>query len=701
MALQVLIAAVDRTTKIYLPGLGAGGQLAYARSTGAIGTLAFRVYGLSGAADYRPGLGDTIVVKDGGVTKFDGIVSDVSDDDFNDIGGGTFCQCTAQDNNRIPAQTLYTKTYAASSTLKSILQDLVANVFTSYSVTLDAAQDNGPTIAAMSFADAQGDAILNQLQTITGRPWEIDENLVLRQLALGTASGVSVGDAPAHNAVIGRVGYRQSRSAAYCNRVILTIGQNQQIDVFDTFAGDGVSTAWQLRYPPVNIMTLYGYIIENSVFTPIGPTTAYTYDPVTGVLTRTSALGAGLLLGVRYQVQFPVTLPAVEDAGEIASNGVYAKRFEAQDVYDIEQGTDIAAGLLNRTIATPKTLTLTHRSGVARIGQSIAVNFAARNLNTTAIVIANGWSDDEDGTLVYTQTVVTGSTLTQDWVDSVGGTPPSATTGSVSAEILPALTGAFPGDILANVDTDDEVSLRASATGLFTSQVYGPGVWLGRHPSKQTWGIVANILHVAGAVGRRAVSFLYARSATAAPTCAMELTTDDLNTANAFFLTPPPGVTLKLGSPSGSLSFPNLIEALYVNAGVFEKNRTTAAGYWVDFTPSLGATAGTWTGVTVNAARAMLHGDSLFLDFELDTGNVSANPAELLMTLPFGLTAQGVTRIPSLQVINAGAAAATGVARVVAGDTAVRFQSTVAGGGWTLTAGNNTTVRGKFWCKVA
>jgi hypothetical protein len=136
------------------------------------------------------------------------------------------------------------------------------------------------------------------------------------------------------------------------------------------------------------------------------------------------------------------------------------------------------------------------------------------------------------------------------------------------------------------------------------------------------------------------------------------------------------------------------------NDGYYERGRTVMVGDGE--TPTFAAGNYTASGVGITwpvlagqeqTSRFSRSGSQLFVDKWIVGSNVLGGaPAELNIALPAGLTAavdQGVT----FQAIDAGGAATVGWARIVAGESFIRLQSTVGGAGWTATAGANTTVR--------
>ena len=504
MALTITIAGVDRSSLTFLPDTG--GQLAYQRQAGAIGTVQFKIYGRTGSADYRPSQGDSVVIANGGTTIFSGQISDVSEEGLTTLDTGTITTVTAQDNNRLPFQINYTKTYAANVTLKSVLQDLIASKLTVYGVTLDSSQDTGPTIAQLTFDKASGDAILNQLQTITGRPWEIDANLKLKQLAPGSvACGFSLGD---NGDVMGKVKFKQTRSQNYCNRVIVVGGQNQQVEKTDNFQGDGVTTKFPMLY---TFVAGRGYITVNSVYTPIGTGTAWAvvaYPQTDGTtkyqLETTGAAPASLVpISIIYTAQFPISAEA-DNTSEQTAHGLFEKRYEAQDCYDILQLGQLASSLLSRAIATPRVVTVSHRKGTSAIGQTVPLSFSARNISGTYMIASVGWADDVDGNLIYTISALENAVLQPNWVDYFrqGGSTASSTTGTVSAAIIPALSGTFQADVTANANN---ATLAASLTTWDNGSATGPALLLGSRNTPYPWVFVADPtngqMHVRTATG--------------------------------------------------------------------------------------------------------------------------------------------------------------------------------------------------------
>ena len=131
--------------------------------------------------------------------------------------------------------------------------------------------------------------------------------------------------------------------------------------------------------------------------------------------------------------------------------------------------------------------------------------------------------------------------------------------------------------------------------------------------------------------------------------------------------------------------------------GVLERGRSVAMGIWTTVTYAAGnftASAGTWT---VDAAdqttfKYMLIGKTLFVNFVIANTDVSDAGVSLRITLPGGFTAAHRIRTP-IRIVDAGVAAIA-YALVTEGTTYIECFATAAGGGFGITAADDTNVAG-------
>lgn len=725
MSLVYKIAGVDQTIHVIAAALTKNMPFRYHRVAGSPATISFATYDLNGASGYRPAIDESFELLDGAASLVKGVIADLDEAAMSDAESGfdigVLTNVTANDNNALILRDSYTKTYAAGTTVKQILQDLITNVLGARGVTLDPSQPDGPPLSSdMVFQDAFIDDILNKVQTETGHIWDLTTGLVLSQIAAGSvASGLTLSDNAGE--VLGGVTFRQSRNTEYANRIILVYGQPQQVVITDTFTGDGVTNSWPLTYTPVpsgSFILSRGLVNEGGADLTLDAypgTASYSYRASDNKIYRNAgAAGVGVAISFTYTVQFPQQV-TVSDAGEIAAHGIYTRRYTAPDVFAKAAATDLATSLLSRTIALPKMVSVRHRSGFVKLGQTVVLDFAARSLSGAFMVIETGFYVDVDQALTYELTLVEGSQLVSSWLDYFkkgGSAAGSAGSTVISGTFIPQQTGTFEGDVVANAGKasggEYETSLRASYVN---SSTQGPAAVLGRSDKSYTWRIVADTLF--GASGGRSRLKWIPSTVTS---YAMALMERALGASGAaFYLLPGRGgIPLFLGDydgQSGETPPDNRIEAILANnimalSGVYERSRTVRMGEEVDVTSSytlsdFTATTGNWTvdrADILNLSYAII-GKKLTISFTITATDVSAGTAELLMKIPGGFTS--ARRVDSMALaVDAGGNAEAIQQYVTAGGNQIHFARLSGAGNWSATTGDNTNVVGQIEIEI-
>ena len=158
-------------------------------------------------------------------------------------------------------------------------------------------------------------------------------------------------------------------------------------------------------------------------------------------------------------------------------------------------------------------------------------------------------------------------------------------------------------------------------------------------------------------------------------------------------------------------TFTQVIGPLTATSSIADYSRTVGMGDWTDVANSSANfatdTGSAWTvtsGSQVTYAYMMV-GHTMTIQFWLDSTNVtsvsgSGAPAQLWLTIPASKTC--TKRVSSVvAVINANGTEVAGNAYCNATDTIIRFQSSMAGAGWTHTAGNDTFVRGQITIPIS
>lgn len=137
---------------------------------------------------------------------------------------------------------------------------------------------------------------------------------------------------------------------------------------------------------------------------------------------------------------------------------------------------------------------------------------------------------------------------------------------------------------------------------------------------------------------------------------------------------------------------------LTVTAGVIERGRSAAIGEWTAVAHAAGnftASAGTWTVDLADQVvySYMLVGKTLWVNFTINNTDVSNAGVTLNIKIPGGFTCATQAVQPILST-NAGAAPALAFALITAGGTTINCFATAAGGGFGITAADNTNVSG-------
>jgi hypothetical protein len=730
MAITITINGVNQTTKCRDAVLEGGRQLNYNRVAGSPATLTLFTYDRTGGGGgYRPAIDHTVVVADGATTLFSGVITDIREQALSDASAGwdkgILSSLTCADQNGLLLRDSYTKEYADGTTLKQVLQDLIANPLSTRSITLDGAQANGPALTGFKFVDAYIDDILNSLTTITGYVWDITPGKVLSMVAPGTVScGFSLTDGG--GSIYGGVTIEQGRSENYANRVTVVAGPAAQLLVTETIVGNGVLDHWTLTYTPVTnaagFIVSAGYVTDDGVFSPLsqysGGGTNWQWEPATNQLHRTAgALPNTKVATLVYSAQFPISV-TVNDAGEQAAHGIYARRFITEDVLDRPTAVQLATGLLSRSIASPQIVHVAHRKGLAKPGQSVVLTFSERNINSTYMITEVSFWNEVDGSITYALGCVSGSTQPDSWVEYFkrggSGSGASASAAPISGAIIPTISGIFEGDLIANSGLDNASNKCESAlTNFVNSAGVGAALRLGRNDKNYTWAIVADADHgaTAGAVGKLRFQPVRRGSSIEA---AMMLAEPDSGGTDDFMLLPGANANLYLGdyaalmsglSPSDSRIEGILAANIMATSGYFERSRTTRMGEWVypafsagNFTSDVGSW-GVDSGDVITYGYT-IQGKTITVSFEIQTTDITGTPGYLKIAIPGGFTAAKNMR-NTIVTSNSGGTFQSGVAFVGAAEAFIRIYKNTAAAAWAATAADDAYVLGQITFEVA
>jgi hypothetical protein len=389
----------------------------------------------STAGAYRPNLRDNLSVDYEGQRLFKGPVTTRRDTPRARTNKGNICHITAKANVLVSEQ-LQVDDFeaAAGQTLEQIVTALHTHGSPSladHGIALDPSMPTGPTLAEVtSFDGVTFQQAFNRLMERTGSIIRITPDDVLQAFAPGDE--VCAYALTATNGLArGAVTWEES-SSKFVNRVTVEFGSGT-FAVTETLAADGIDYSFPLAYTYVadfetvnndgtqEIATRQGIGFDLAVQWLFYPP-AVVGDPWT---LRRETTGvpdppAAGTITVTYLAQFPMRV-TVEDAGSIATDGLWHRKYQRPDIFDIAEATEEADGLLRVNGATPKTITVRTREYPMPLpGDVINLNFPDRLIPDDDYLITRVAAEDYvDQKFEFVLTCVEGTEPQQSWTDTL------------------------------------------------------------------------------------------------------------------------------------------------------------------------------------------------------------------------------------------------------------------------------------------
>lgn len=185
------------------------------RPVNGVGTMSCAVHSRDGS--YIPDLDDEIILERNGDRLFGGVITEAVTHGVNGPTAPIRTDVTAQDFNTY-ATRRYSGDQLPAGTLKDAIEALHV-LLTPYSITIDVTQADGPSLPVLDYPGWIVKDIFDDLSRLTGWPWTIDYDKVLRFTEPGTVDApfdIAVGNGNA----IGDVVSKPTRWQ-YANQVIV------------------------------------------------------------------------------------------------------------------------------------------------------------------------------------------------------------------------------------------------------------------------------------------------------------------------------------------------------------------------------------------------------------------------------------------------------------------------------------------------
>lgn len=400
MALALSIAGVDRTA------LWRIGTLQISARLGARNRASFQIVDTSGT--YRPPVNAELIISDGATRYFGGFIDGFSEQ-LTIQGNQTSLtyDVEAVSYDALADRRLVAASYESpTQTLSTLVSDIVTNTMAGDGVTTTNV-DAGPIIDRIKFNYVPASQVFDELASITGFAWWIDEskNLYFKpRSAISAPFAVNANNA--RNVSVTRA------VETYRNRQYIRAGVDLTASRTENFTGNAAQKAWTLAYPvgalPTSITV--GGVAQTIGIKQVDTGRNFYYqigDPVIIQDDGAGAVGAGVAIAVTYEGQYPILISAQADS-EVAAqatvsgaSGIFEAIEQRENVDNDDAALGIAEGLLRRYGKILRRLRFqTDTAGLA-VGQILNAAFTQHGVSGTWLVDSVSARDRFGKTLIW------------------------------------------------------------------------------------------------------------------------------------------------------------------------------------------------------------------------------------------------------------------------------------------------------------
>ena len=469
------------------------------------------------AGVYRPALRETMTYRYKNADVFTGPIVRIDEDALQQPKIGTVSKIDVNDNHLWAESQRVTIAYEGEVSLRDIATELVAYL-APFGVTLDPLMGTGPNLVNLIFDDIKITDALNYLSGMTGWPWVIGPDNVLRMFPVGSL--VASID---HNGIFEITAVREH--VEYRNHIKVKFGPEMVVTKREIFTGHPSQTTYNLKYRNT-ILNGVGYIHLNGVFTPIGAGTNWLLTA--NALFATVGPAEGVEIIVDYPAQMPETAQA-EDAAAIAANGRWTTSYRAPEILDIESATALAEALLRKHVNPNVVVTLTTHQGPYYPGYILPMNIPEREVVGDYMIRNVEFNDESDGILRWKLTLVAGGDYLPGWVDyfkralGQGSPSGSGSGGTISGSLVPAQSGIHVQEVVAFSGQRVTGAHQSRLSTWIHGGVDGAALILGMNVA-EAWAIVADWAR--GMLGISRIVFVPLKNSSTGPKMGMQLTQD-------------------------------------------------------------------------------------------------------------------------------------------------------------------------------
>lgn len=302
-------------------------------------------------------------------------------------------------------------------TLADIVTDVVAGYMNGDNITTTNVQTGGINIDPIKFNYVTAAAVFDELASVTGWAWWIDDT---RNLYFQPRSAIA-----APFVIDGTNARRVTVSKAaetYRNRQLIRAGVDKTASRTENFIGDGTTKTFTLSFPVADApfsISVGGVGKSSAVRSQTGSADWY-YVLGDAVFTQddgAAAVAAGVTISVTYQGQFPILVNAQDDA-QVAQqaaisggSGVWESIEDRANLNNDDAALQIAQGLLRRYGQIPRRLRFETDNVGLHPGQLLTANFAPHSVSGSWLVDQVNASDRFGDALVYVVEALDGESI--------------------------------------------------------------------------------------------------------------------------------------------------------------------------------------------------------------------------------------------------------------------------------------------------
>jgi hypothetical protein len=306
---------------------------------------------------------------------------------------------------------------SGSQTLSTIVSDIVTNFLTGDGVTTTGVQSGGIIIPRIKFNYIPASKVFDELSSITGWVWWIDDLRVLHfQPRSQTAAPFVVDETNCRNVRL------TITMETYRNRQLVRAGVDLTASRTDNFTGDGTQKAWTLAYPVGEAPTslTVGGVAKTVGIRGVDTGKDWYYqigDPVITQDDGAAAVGSGVAISIAYKGQYPILIDARDDsqvaqlAAVSGTSGIVDEITNRANVNSLNTAETLANGLLRRYGRIPRRVTFETDSDGLAAGQLLTCNIPTHAVTGTWLIDSVQAADRFGRELAYVVEALSGEAL--------------------------------------------------------------------------------------------------------------------------------------------------------------------------------------------------------------------------------------------------------------------------------------------------